>query len=1792
MTHSVAPSATASASTSSAEPYSLPPNFKGLIQQYLAISIPTITFTTELVDLLDQAQVRLHSTRVKVVIRWWKQERASALAVYPKLNNAPDLIHRNVLQLPNTQEPSYVSSYHALDASSSAAQPTLPPVLSSSSSKHPQHHQNQQQQRQGRIRGQLKRLLGTKNKQHRHRTQQSPLDSTSKDTAAASSHQRHQQQQQQQRQEIQKGKGNLFKRIFSSKGPSTPRSRSAAAAPEQEERDGVAVSPSDPVRSASTNNNNNNNNNNHNNSSTYNNPTSTARDSKPLPDLPESALPLTVAYPLRSSLELFHQYVHNMSALMLEIHICPDLVALATVPDMSELFSNLNGTFSGVFPFVAAVPSRIAHHASMAERMLGKRAILGMVVFQAWFQDTSDVADTSEDAESTSAGSPLSERLESLDDRLSSPPTHSIHKPHPQPHLVPHMPPLHASHPHPHPRPPFPQVQQHENQFRPQQHHHQRQPSQGEGLHQAQQNHPIYHPHHLRQHATNYTSHHPYAQEQPQTFQQPVLYPDQQQQQQRQQQHQYASSSYQKYPHPHQPHHAYPAQNPTHQSQIPPLQPAYRNAHQGPEPPPPSSQNTMLPQQRLLPPGTRPGRIQIPVPQVESSPMNAGTNTAPLSSSSKDAPLRHGRQRSTMDDYARLAAYEPRMSVETNRTTPSSRSRPRSDATATAIGRLGTLLMRGEQLMQGIKTSFDLDPEEVRVREDSAQQRLRGRASHGEIQSRTPIASTPRQSRPVSFPPDSSSWIASNNNNNKDPVPYWPNHSRFTLEVSVCTAYLTSRSLLKRSKSSRLSLPSKSTACVPPKPLPSSTAVATTTTVTTKKSGAPFGKSPLPLPPSSQPPHHHHHHQQEEDSNEAHQQQDMQPQQPSRTPRYRESLDDRGRTSTTLAPAEVSGPFDQTLWSLRRSETDGVLSLTALKRAQEGEEEEKDGGDNVDAPRSPVKRQTDPYPLPQQQPLGSPAALPSSSLSSSRPPHATHPPRRQLRRSGPPIRPLSVSLTMPAFSQFLQQQRQNLSSPSRQAPKADVATTGYQSFGPVPDQPDATATVPSSSAVVSRRQHHQLESLSGMGDEATPGRGASSLKPSAFVPVLSTASREPLHEEPDSDEDYGHYHQRHRQQHQPLSASTTATTRPPVHHRDSEQRPLSPAERRRELARQEERKDEYQRQRELLNRAHPVPRQRHRRRRLDSQDRLQIRMNPTQIAKLGQLPPDVFPARTESHLIVPALLSGSSSSGSSGTNSEVSSVYGGGAGGASTGAGETDGWQHHQSSSRQQQLSNQRRRMFGGESGAMAEDDEELMARRRRQGLKGKGRADNGGMSMRSPYDPETTTSRRSRESFSSKHLRQKQQQAAAAAAGASGTTSRLRAKGSASYHHPPRHRRDQSNTSGSVSDYLTRSSRSMSDSSAYGYDSLEEEFPQPSSHARMQHHHRREASMAEHVLPQPSPFRRGQSSQSSSRWQAAGHEAPLPSSSTRAPRSMATKKSDKAKSKTAKKRTHPQRFDFVAKTNVLLTPETMATLMMRRLAVEVWKVNQRTKEATDLGVAKVPLSKLIREIMQKMQEQQQQQQQQLQDSSSLSPTQSWASAPWKTHSRRGDSQHSQYFTHSRQSSMHHLHSNPHAYPYAQEQQGDPKRPQHSNSRHHYAHEGAGYGNSGAPSSRHLQTQASFSGTSHSARRAPVPEIATTSKYGSTLMATPFFPLEDDHHRRQRQQHYQRQQYQQQQQQQQQQRSSTPHLNRRPTLWELGPRMYRIHSRRGTVIGHLEAVVKMRPRGDSQSDMSVFSRAA
>ncbi|KAF9321512.1 hypothetical protein BGZ91_004515 [Linnemannia elongata] len=120
---------------------------------------------------------------------------------------------------------------------------------------------------------------------------------------------------------------------------------------------------------------------------------------------------------------------------------------------------------------------------------------------------------------------------------------------------------------------------------------------------------------------------------------------------------------------------------------------------------------------------------------------------------------RNGVQRPSQDD----SLYRHRRSEDTNTTahhSQGSRSRPRSGATAAAIGRLDSVLARGEDLLKGMKTSLALDPEEVRTR---SARHLRSSVLKDDHQD-------DGRFRPY-----------------HESLPYWPSKSRFKLELTTIT---------------------------------------------------------------------------------------------------------------------------------------------------------------------------------------------------------------------------------------------------------------------------------------------------------------------------------------------------------------------------------------------------------------------------------------------------------------------------------------------------------------------------------------------------------------------------------------------------------------------------------------------------------------------------------------------------------------------------------------------------------------------------------------------------------------------------------------------------------------------------------------------------------------------------------------------------------------------------------------------------------------------------------------------
>ncbi|KAF9414084.1 hypothetical protein BGZ94_000516 [Podila epigama] len=160
-------------------------------------------------------------------------------------------------------------------------------------------------------------------------------------------------------------------------------------------------------------------------------------------------------------------------------------------------------------------------------------------------------------------------------------------------------------------------------------------------------------------------------------------------------------------------------------------------------------------------PHVRP-HIKIPVPQVDAPYSHDGPSSNrynhPLSSMDESMPYEDRRR-----------SHDTFMS---NLQSQTSRSRPRSGATAAAIGRLDSVLARGEDLLRGMRTSFALDPEEVH--RSARDNHLRSAVNNEPL----PMSRT---------------------------LPYWPSKSRFYLELSIPAAYLTSHGLLKGSRKSSTS---------------------------------------------------------------------------------------------------------------------------------------------------------------------------------------------------------------------------------------------------------------------------------------------------------------------------------------------------------------------------------------------------------------------------------------------------------------------------------------------------------------------------------------------------------------------------------------------------------------------------------------------------------------------------------------------------------------------------------------------------------------------------------------------------------------------------------------------------------------------------------------------------------------------------------------------------------------------------------------------------------------------------
>ncbi|KAF9946752.1 hypothetical protein BGZ72_011164 [Mortierella alpina] len=717
MSKSGAPSATvsASASASSHDPHSLPPNIKGLIQRYLAVSLPTITLSPEIIVALDAAD-EIIPPRIQVTMRWWKEDTACSLSVYPKLNSPlPESViaHQSLLQ------------------------------------QHPRHQQQQQQDQHGVV-------SNTKP------TQSRPLIDPNAQSLAASQGKAHNKAQTQAHSQAQVqpeaqtqqrpaaatflkrpwAGARLLRAFRKGKTKSQARRSPTSAASADEPANDIVDKDFGMDDDA---------------------------DAKPLPSLPEAAYPITVAYPVRCSLEQLRRYFIEMTTLTLDVQITPELSVLATVPNLADLFHNIHGTFSGVFPFATVLQNDNPRLA--VDPLFQRRVVLGMVVFQAWSQDTSDVGDTSDESESISTGSIV---IPSPTKGFVGPAPLQLATHHRQP-IQPHQSPafippeqqsIKSTDPMKQSRPPW-RPSYGEVSYRA-----------GDYAQQQQQRRPY-----LGEHQTTHPS---------------ILSTGLRQRQQDHQQDRRAVTPTRAFKHDH-----YDPRPPIHRlnresSNPQPTQHFDNKAFVRGQGPAESRSPRELDREgsnggiRLSSPlnGTsarerhshshrhharqasldvrggsshsagRRLRVKVPVPDIRIH-----HNTA------SQRPALHRRQpiveeQSDFDNRRR--------SEDTNLTSlysQGSRSRPRAGATAAAIGRLDTVLARGEDLRHGMKTSLDLDPEDVRAR---TARNIRTSSQNND--------------------PDDSNYLPYHEN-----LPYWPAKSRFNLELSIPTAYLTSRSLLKGS---------------------------------------------------------------------------------------------------------------------------------------------------------------------------------------------------------------------------------------------------------------------------------------------------------------------------------------------------------------------------------------------------------------------------------------------------------------------------------------------------------------------------------------------------------------------------------------------------------------------------------------------------------------------------------------------------------------------------------------------------------------------------------------------------------------------------------------------------------------------------------------------------------------------------------------------------------------------------------------------------------------------------------
>ncbi|KAG0019827.1 WW domain binding protein 4 [Podila clonocystis] len=681
MSKSGAPSAASASASASSDPHSLPPNIKGLIQRYLAVSLPTITLSPELIAVLDKADIVI-PTRVQVTMRWWNEDPANALSVHPKLNS-----------------------------------PLSEPIA--------RHQERLRQRRQDQL------IQGVRSRQEQinnHKTKAtSPVSSPPRSTVASLL------------MRPWSGK-KLLTVLRPGKGKGKAQDGQGQGQGQAQGHGGMQKGPkfdkaSTPNAASAT---------------KISHAQLQESDIKPLPSLPESAYPNTVAYPVRCSLDQLHRYFLEMSSLTLEIQIVDGLSAVATVPNMASLLHNIHGTFSGVFPTIILKNTLDLS----SEQLFSQQAVIGVVVFQSWLQDTSDVGDSSEGSEST--GSIMNE-----------PPT-GVHRYHE------------------HQKPPRHHESGPQYPYRPPQSVH--------------QNHRQYHPHH------------PHQYPRPQHDQRPRVSVDYSRRTQHIQDHSQRGLTSSPVPlapqHPSQRVDAWGAPGgdnfrsrtslrfgeAPHHSGHP--QREFSNAQDHREKRLSYSKNDL----------SQPSRYSHTRQRSQNDPSTDGAWGRTTSEESghrrhvrksghgkqptvdsdgrprpnvkipvpdTDAPYTHVRPTSNrysipVSSIDESIPYEDRRrSHDTNMTniySQGSRSRPRSGATAAAIGRLDSVLARGEDLLLGMRTSFALDPEEVH----------RSRNSH--------LRSTESELLPMS-----------------KVLPYWPSKSRFYLELSIPAAYLTSHGLLKGS---------------------------------------------------------------------------------------------------------------------------------------------------------------------------------------------------------------------------------------------------------------------------------------------------------------------------------------------------------------------------------------------------------------------------------------------------------------------------------------------------------------------------------------------------------------------------------------------------------------------------------------------------------------------------------------------------------------------------------------------------------------------------------------------------------------------------------------------------------------------------------------------------------------------------------------------------------------------------------------------------------------------------------